>query len=151
MVARTIMVIEAKFLKIRAFLSFQIFQATSKSKLESPFRLPTTPPTPAREHHHSWADAKSVQREVSIRTRPSHSFMIFQTRIEYQHLNIMCTSVSGLHLQNWQRPQFGQPRRVSLSIIHTRSWRINQAKKNLHFGGAQLSLIGGFMKELVGV
>ena len=126
---------EATFLKILALRSFQISQAARRSKEERPLRR--LPCTPVIEHHHSSTVPKLLQREISKSSKPSQSLSPLQIRVEYRHWNKRCTAVSGSLLHSWQTPQFGHPRRVRRSAVHTLFWRINHAK-SLHLGGAQL-------------
>jgi hypothetical protein len=69
-----------------------------------------------------------AQVAVSTEASPSHWMTEFQILKEYRHLKRMWAAVLGSRLQSWQFPQFGYPRFLSRSAIHTRFCKISHAK-----------------------
>jgi hypothetical protein len=91
---KTIMGIEATFLKTLAFFSFQSSYAVIRSKDIRPFgRLPLAPEI---VHHHSLRVPKMAHESVSKSKRPSQSFMpLLEKSLPVAHL--ICIPVAHIY------------------------------------------------------
>ena len=129
--------------KTLMFRSFQTSQETNMIKEAKPFlQLPLSC---TMLFHQLFTKAAPCQRLGWMCRSLSHVLIMFQIRIVNRHWNRRWGAVSSTCLlHRGQRPQFGQPRRSSLSVVHTLFWMINQAK-NLHLGGVQFFQITLYM------
>uniref|UniRef100_A0A8R7V050 Uncharacterized protein n=1 Tax=Triticum urartu TaxID=4572 RepID=A0A8R7V050_TRIUA len=86
--------------------------------------------------HQSFTEVAVLHSVGMTSWSPSHWTMSHHTLTEKRQWQRRCVEDSPVCIQRGQRPQFGHPRRASLSAVQTLFCITSQAK-NLHFGGAQ--------------
>jgi hypothetical protein len=119
--------------KTLALRSFQASQEMSISKDAKAFLCWSLPK--AIFVHHASTFGSLLHDSVDLSWTAHQARISFQTRKVKRHLYMRWSAVSWSWLHRWQFPQFSQPLRWSLSVVHTLFCMTNHAK-NLHFGGA---------------
>jgi hypothetical protein len=119
-------------LKTRQFRSFQISQLIRSARQHEALQLISCREVIVTHHSNGVED---VGQAVGCRSgSPIQMAISFQTRrVKRQSASKWCV-VSIVCLQRGQTGLWSQPLRSSLSLVHTRSWRMSHAK-NLHWGG----------------